>query len=106
MFFELREYRMMPGQKQNWVDYMEDVIIPFQVSKGMVILGSFVSRDEEDLYIWIRRFENDDHKEALYAAVYESDTWKNEIGPKIPEMMDRSKIVVRRIEASPKSVIQ
>ena len=51
MFFELREYRMMPGQKQNWVDYMEDVIIPFQVSKGMVILGSFVSRDEEDLYI-------------------------------------------------------
>ena len=58
MFFELREYRMMPGQKQNWVDYMEDVIIPFQVSKGMVILGSFVSRDEDDLYIWIRRFEN------------------------------------------------
>ncbi len=106
MFFELREYRMMPGQKQNWVDYMENVIIPFQVSKGMVILGSFVSRDEEDLYIWIRRFENDDHKEALYTAVYESDTWKNEIGPKIPEMMDRSKIVVRRIEASPKSVIQ
>ena len=56
MFFELREYRILPGQMDNWVSYMEEVIIPFQVSKGMVIIGSFVSKDESDLYIWIRRF--------------------------------------------------
>ena len=72
----------------------------------MVILGSFVGQEEDDLYIWIRRFEDDAEKERLYEAVYESDQWKNEIGPKIPDMMDRSKIVVRRIEASSRSVIQ
>ena len=65
--------------------------------------GVLYLRNNNNELIWV---ENDDHKEALYTAVYESDTWKNEIGPKIPEMMDRSKIVVRRIEASPKSVIQ
>ena len=32
--------------------------------------------------------------------------WKDNIAPKIPTMMDRSKIVVRRIEATPHSVIQ
>jgi len=85
---------------------MEQVIIPFQVGKGMVILGSFVGQEEDDLYIWIRRFEDDAEKERLYEAVYESDQWKNKIGPKIPDMMDRSKIVVRRIEASSRSVIQ
>tara|TARA_B100000809_G_C14926287_1_gene455277 strand:+ start:407 stop:664 length:258 start_codon:yes stop_codon:yes gene_type:complete len=85
---------------------MEQVIIPFQVGKGMVIVGSFVGQEEDDLYIWIRRFEDDAEKERLYEAVYESDQWKNEIGPKIPDMMDRSKIVVRRIEASSRSVIQ
>ncbi len=106
MFFELREYRTLPGKRQDWVDYMEQVIIPFQVGKGMVILGSFVGQEEDDLYIWIRRFEDDAEKERLYEAVYESDQWKNEIGPKIPGMMDRSKIVVRRIEASSRSVIQ
>ena len=106
MFFELREYRILPGQMDSWVSYMEEVIIPFQVSKGMVILGSFVSQDESDLYIWIRRFENEQQKEALYKAVYESDQWKNQIGPQIPDMMDRSKIVVRNIEATSKSVIQ
>ncbi len=106
MFFELREYRTLQGKRQDWVNYMEQVIIPFQVGKGMVILGSFVGQEEDDLYIWIRRFEDDAEKERLYEAVYESDQWKNEIGPKIPDMMDRSKIVVRRIEASSRSVIQ
>ncbi|MCH8186180.1 MAG: NIPSNAP family protein [Chloroflexi bacterium] len=104
MFFELREYRTMPGQRENWVRFMEEQIIPFQSGKGMVIVGSFVGQEEDDLYIWIRRFESESERERLYKAVYESDTWKNEIAPKIPEMMDREKIVVRRIEATPKSV--
>ncbi len=106
MFFELREYRTKPGQRESWVRFMEERIIPFQAGKGMVIVGSFVGQEEDDLYIWIRRFESESEKERLYKAVYESDTWKNEIAPKIPEMMDREKIVVRRIEATPKSVAQ
>ena len=106
MFFELREYRTLPGQREDWVRFMEEEIIPFQVSKGMVILGSFVGEEEDDLYVWLRRFESEEERENLYAAVYESDKWVNEIGPKIPEMMDRSKIVVRRLEASSRSVIQ
>ncbi len=70
----------------------------------MVIVGSFVSPDEDDLYVWIRRFEEDSDKERLYEAVYEGDTWKNEIAPKIPDMMDRKKMIVGRIEPTPKSV--
>ncbi|MCY4651853.1 MAG: NIPSNAP family protein [Dehalococcoidia bacterium] len=106
MFFELREYRTMPGQRENWVKFMEEEIIPFQVSKGMTILGSFVGEEEDDLYIWVRRFDSEEQREKLYEAVYGSDYWANDVAPRIPEMMDRSKIVVRRIEATPRSVIQ
>ena len=106
MFFELREYRTLPGQRENWVNFMEEEIIPFQVSKGMVILGSFTGEEEDDLYIWIRRFESEEQREQLYEAVYQSERWVNEIGPKVPQMLDRDKIVVRRIEATPRSVIQ
>ena len=106
MFFELREYRTLPGERENWVNFMEEIVIPFQVSKGMVILGSFVGQEEDDLYIWVRRFEDEAEREKLYEAVYESDVWQNDIGPKIPTMMDWSKVVVRKIEASSRSVIQ
>ena len=33
-FFELRQYRTQPGQRENWVKYMEETVIPFQISKG------------------------------------------------------------------------
>ncbi len=106
MFFELREYRTRPGQRENWLKFMEEVVIPFQVSKGMIVVGSFVGEQEEDLYIWIRRFESEEERERLYEAVYQSDEWKNEIGPRVPEMMDREKIVVRRIVPGPRSIIR
>lgn len=106
MFFELRQYRTQPGKRDEWVAYMEEVIIPFQVSKGMVIVGSFVSQEEDDHYLWIRRFESEAQREELYKAVYETDYWKNEVGPKVGTLLDRSRSVITRIEATPKSVIQ
>lgn len=87
MFFELRQYRTQPGQREAWVKFMEEEIIPFQVAKGMVIVGSFVAQEEEDLYVWIRRFESEEERKRLYAAVYESDHWKNVIAPKVPAML-------------------
>ena len=105
-FYELRQYRTHPGQRDNWVKFMEEVIIPFQVSQGMVISGSFVGEEEDDLYVWIRRFESEDDRVRLYQDVYESDTWKNEIAPKIPDMLIRDKIVVTRLESTNISVLQ
>ena len=105
-FFELRQYRTLPGQRENWVRYMEEVIIPFQVSKGMVISGSFTGQDDDNLYVWIRRFESEGERKAQYAAVYESDEWKNDIGKKTPTMIDRDKIVVTRIEPTSKSALR
>ena len=105
MFLELRQYTTHPGQRNNWVTYMEEVIIPFQVSKGMVIVGSFVGEQDENLYVWIRRFESESERERQYEAVYQSDEWLNNISPKIPDMLDRDKIVVTRIEPTAVSVI-
>lgn len=105
MFFELRQYRTLPGQRDRWVRFMEDVIIPFQISKGMVVVGNFVGEEEEDLYVWIRRFENEKERAALYAAVYDSDEWQNNISPRVGEMLDRSRTVVTRLTPTTKSVI-
>ena len=98
MFFELRQYSILPGKKNGWVQLMETEIIPFQQSKGMVILGSFTGEDDESVYVWIRRFDSEQERETLYEAVYQSEHWKNIIAPKIETLMDRSKINVQRIE--------
>ena len=105
MFLELRQYRTLPGQRDNRVKYMEEVIIPFQSSKGMVIVGSFVGEQEQDLYVWIRRFDSESERERLYEAVYKSDEWLNNIAPKVSGMLDRDRIVVTRIEPTAASAI-
>ena len=106
MFFELRLYRVKDGQRDRWVKLMEEKIIPFQVSKGMVVTGSFIGQEEDDLYVWMRRFESEQEREWLYKEVYGSDYWQNEIDPQVAEMLDREKTIVTRLEATPKSVIQ
>ena len=105
-FYELRQYHVLPGKMDEWVRIMEQEIIPFQVSKGMVICGSFRGETDASVYVWIRRFESEAEREALYKAVYESDRWKNEIAPRVPTCLDRSKMVVTRIVATPKSTMQ
>ena len=106
MFFELREYRIKDGKRSRWVEVMEEKIIPFQVSKGMVAVASFVALDEPDMYVWIRRFESEEEAARLYKDVYESDYWQNEIKPLADEMLDRERMRIVKLEATPKSVIQ
>jgi len=59
MLFELRQYRTRPGQRENWVRFAEDEIIPFQTAKGMTIVGSWVGEGRSSsnrlISAWRRR---------------------------------------------------
>src|SRR5437868_10481411 len=105
-FYELRQYKVRPGKMQEWLKVMEEEIIPFQVANGMVITGSFRGEADDSVYVWLRRFESEAQREALYKAVYDSDFWKTKIGPQIPDLLDREKMVVTRIVPTPKSTAQ
>jgi NIPSNAP len=105
-FYELRQYKVRPGKLNGWIKMMEEEIIPFQVSKGMVICGSFSGETDETVYVWLRRFESEAQREALYKAVYESDFWKTKIAPRVPEYLDRESNVIQRVVPTSKSTVQ
>lgn len=105
MFFELRQYGAKPGMRDELVKVVEEDVIPYQVSKGMVVVGSCVSLEDEAGYVWIRRFEGDEDKARLYKAVYESDHWKQVIAPKVGASLDREAIKVTRIAPTSISVV-
>ena len=105
-FFELRQYRILPGKMDEWIDVMEREIIPFQISRGMVVTASYRGETDDSAYVWIRRFESEPERERLYEAVYGSDVWKNDIGPRIPEYLDREGTVVTRLVPTSRSPMQ
>ena len=106
MIFELRQYRLKPGQRERWVKWMEEKIIPYQVALGVTVLGSFVAEEDPDLYVWIRRFDSEEERQRLYSEMYESPIWLNDIKPVNDEMIIREKIQVTRLLATPGSAIQ
>ena len=106
MFYELRQYKIHAGRMDEWVEFMETQIIPFQVSRGMVITGSWRGEEDDTVYVWMRRFESEPERERLYKEVYESEFWRNDVAPRVTELMDRSAIRVTRIVPTPKSVAQ
>jgi len=71
MFYEIRHYQTEPGRRDEWVRYMEDVVIPYQQSKGMTVTASFVDDEDPDGYVWIRRFDDEANRAALYAATHD-----------------------------------
>jgi NIPSNAP len=101
MLYELRRYQIEPGRRDEWVALMERRIIPFQSSQGMDILGSFTDEQNPDVYIWIRRFESEEQRVQQYAAVYESDTWANEIAPVAGQLLLQENITVTRLVPTP-----
>ena len=105
-FFEIRQYEIRPGKMEEWIDFMQTKIIPFQVSQGMVVCGSYRGEDDDSVYFWIRRFDSEADRERLYEAVYKSDTWVNTMADKVGELIDRDKIVVNRVVATSRSTMQ
>ena len=105
-FYELRKYKIRRGKMNEWLKLMEGEIIPFQVSKGMVITGSFRGETDDSVYIWLRRFNNEKERERLYRAVYEDPHWTNDIAPRVGKLMHREKIKIQRIIPTKKSTTQ
>ena len=122
-FFELRTYNVFENKMDDFVNLMEKEIIPFQVSKGMIIHGSFMEKSinqfylkdgnrlmdtnfNRNKYIWIRRFENSEHKIKLYKRVYESKKWIEKIGPKVNLLIDRNSITVQNLFSTHLSIMK
>lgn len=105
MLFELRQYWCRPGRRDEWARYMDETVIPYQVSKGVVVVASFVDEEDPDHYVWIRRFDSEAERERLYGEIYGGAEWENEMLPRVTEMIDRERSVISRLFATPKSVI-
>ncbi|MFE5113981.1 NIPSNAP family protein [Streptomyces sp. NPDC056663] len=106
MYYEIRRYQTQPGRREEWVRYMEEVVIPFQTEQGINVTASFIDEQDEDGCVWMRRFENESNSDALYEAVYQHDRWKNEISPIVKSLLMPEKTVVTRVSPTPASPLR
>lgn len=101
--FEVRQYQVYPGKMAEWIEFMETKVTPFMIARGMVITAMFQGEEDKSLHIWIRRFDDEAHREQLYAAVYETEEWQTNFKPTVRQLVDVEKTVVHRVTSTPHS---
>lgn len=106
MLFELRMYHIQPGQRDAYVKWFEEEVVPSQVAKGVVIVGSFVDVQNEDQFVWLRRFESEEARERFNQDYYESELWKTTLEPCVDEFMVWEKMQVIELCPTPMSGIR
>ncbi len=102
---EVRIYTIHEGKRDEFVTLYDEVLLPAQREYGLDVLGQFVSLDDDQTFVWLRRFENEEERQRKWDEFYGSDLWKNELGPRAnPLMKDSSRVIA--VEPTPGSAIQ
>jgi hypothetical protein len=68
MRFQLRMYRVRPGEMDEWIREWTEHVLPLRRAQGFSVLGPWVRRDE-DLFVWLIGHSD---LEAANAAYYDS----------------------------------
>jgi quinol monooxygenase YgiN len=70
MFYEIRTEHARAGRGAELVRYMDEVVIPLHQEMGMHVVGAFSVTGDEDVFVWIRRFEDAADRDRVLDAVH------------------------------------
>src|SRR4051794_17744066 len=71
MFYEIRTEHARTGRGAELARYMDEAVVPLHRELGMHVAGSFTVVDDENTFVWIRRFEDAADRERILKAVHQ-----------------------------------
>ncbi|MGW4588746.1 putative quinol monooxygenase [Amycolatopsis thermoflava] len=69
--FELRQYTLHPGRRDELIALFDNEFVESQAEAGMRVYGQFRDLDEPDRFVWIRGFPDASRRATSLAAFYE-----------------------------------
>ncbi|MGX5733355.1 NIPSNAP family protein [Bosea thiooxidans] len=78
--FELRRYRLKPGQRDSLITLFDAEFVETQEAAGMSVIGQFRDRAQPDQFVWLRGFADHIERNAALPRFYGGPVWA-EHGP-------------------------
>lgn len=100
MYYEIRCERAKPGRGSDLARWMDEVVIPVHAEAGMDVVGSFLDRDDEERFVWIRRFASDEERARVVDAAHAHSRFATDIEPAVSELLDGEAETTRLIPTS------
>jgi len=102
---EVRIYTVHEGKRDEFVKLYDEVLLPAQEKYGMTVLGQFTSLDDDNTFVWLRRYDSQEERQRKWDEFYGSDLWKKELGPYANSLLKDTDHVIA-VEPTPGSAIQ
>ena len=83
---EFRNYEIVPGGIDAFVQHFEEHFLESQEELGMDVVGQFRVADDPQRFVWIRRYLDPSSRGASLGRFYTGPVWK-EFGPRANELM-------------------
>ena len=93
---ELRQYTLVPGQRDVLVDLFEREFIESQEAIGMTIIGQFRDLNNPDRFVWLRGFSDMESRARQLQEFYGGPVWKKHRDAANATMIDSDNVLLLR----------
>ena len=97
---ELRQYRIVPGQRDAFVALFERLFVESQEALGMRLVGQYRDLDDPDRFVWIRGFADMAGRERGLNAFYFGPVWQAHRDEANPLLDDNDNVLLLRPAAA------
>jgi len=91
---ELRQYTLLPGQRDVLIALFDRELVTGQEADGMAIIGQFRDLDREDRFVWMRGFPDMPSRLVSLTAFYSGKRWKAHSAAANATMLDVSDVLL------------
>jgi NIPSNAP len=102
---ELRQYTLVPGQRETLIALFEREFVETQEVTGMRLIGQFRDLRTPDRFVWLRGFSDMDSRALQLEAFYGGPVWKAHRDAANATMIDSNNVLLLR-PTSPTSGFQ
>jgi hypothetical protein len=97
--FELRNYLLHPGRRDDLIDLFEREFVESQEALGACIVGTFRNLDDPDRFVWIRSFADFPSRYAALDGFYSGPVWQTHRAAANATMIDAHNVLLLRPHA-------
>ena len=91
---ELRQYRIVPGRRDEMIGLFERHFIEGQEATGMRLVGQFRDLDDPNRFTWIRTFQDMPARERSLNVFYYGPVWQAHRGEANPLLFDNDNVLL------------
>jgi len=94
--FELRQYAMQPGRRDELIELFEREFVETQEAVGMCVLGTFRDLADADRFVWFRGFRDMDERRQALDAFYDGPVWQEHRNAANATLVDSDDVLLLR----------